>query len=57
MRLTILFALAALASACARETLTDAPVIVPRPAPLAPEPPLGSIGPVLGPVPEAVPVR
>ena len=48
MRTILLLSLVAFASACARETLTDAPVIVPRPAPLEPEPPLGSIGPVLG---------
>ena len=35
-------------SGCA-EPLREAPLIVPRPAPLDPEPPLGSLGPVLGP--------
>ena len=49
MRLALLIALATLASACAPERLTEAPVIVPRPAPLDPEPPLGALGPVLSP--------
>lgn len=43
-------ALAALAAACApAPRLDDAPLILPRPAPLDPEPPLGAYGPVLDP--------
>lgn len=43
-------ALAALAAACAPDPrLGDAPLILPRPAPLDPEPPLGFYGPVLSP--------
>ena len=49
MRLALVLALAALASACAREALDGAPLLLPRPSPLAPEPPLGTFGPVLAP--------
>ena len=48
MRAALLLSLAALASACAQEVVPDnAPVIVPRPVPLEPVPPLRTIGPVL----------
>ena len=49
MRTAIPIALAALAAGCAPAPLSEAPVIVPRPAPLEPEPPVGTFGPVLSP--------
>ena len=49
MRAALLLSLAAMASACAPVVVPDnAPVIVPRPVPLEPVPPLSTIGPVLG---------
>ncbi len=50
MRAALLLSLAALASACAPVVPDNAPVIVPRPVPLDPAPPLATIGPVLDPV-------
>ena len=49
MRIVLVLASAAFVSACASEALDGAPVILPRPSPLAPEPPLGTFGPVLEP--------
>ena len=47
MRAALLLSVAFLLPACVGERLDDEPVIVPRPVPLDPVPPLRTIGPVL----------